>query len=189
MIVAISGTGQPASANIVTAVPRGSAIQRKSELAKPIGESWVVRGWKVPPVKNENGEITTPGRVNPWPRKYLARDYTVVVYLPHGGGGGGAGGGRSKSPLAIVAGIAGLALMAFAGPLAAGLAPLLGLAGASFAGISGAAFVQAGAALGSTALVPWSLQPHPVARRQRVRQLHGIRWARRRRARAVPRGA
>lgn len=153
------------------------AVQRESELDKPIGESWVVRGYKVPPVRNEAGEIVTPGRVKPWPRKYLARDCTVVVvYLPHGGGGGAGGGGRSKSPLAIVAGIAGLALMAFAGPIGGLLAPFIasglgvGLGVAGFIAHAGIAAL----AIGATALAASASRSKANKQNSDNREVYGI---------------
>lgn len=149
------------------------AIQRAKDLEKPLGESWVGRGWKVPPVKNEAGEIVVPGKVNPWPRKHIADDaVVVVVYLPHGGGGGG-GGGRNKSPLAIVAGIAGLALLAFAGPLATLAAPLL----ATGLGVSvGVAtwIAQAGIVLGGTALMSFASKSKATKQLSDTREIYGV---------------
>lgn len=121
------------------------AVQRRSRLDVPIDESWVVRGWKRAPVKDEAGKVVVPGKLKPWPRKYLARDaFVVVVYLPHGSGASG-GASRSKSPLSIALGIAGLALAAFAGPLGS-LAAASFFSGSATAG----ALTSVGAAIGGS---------------------------------------
>lgn len=128
------------------------AIRRKHDLDVPLNELWVTRGWKVAPVKNDAGEVVTAGVPNAWPRRHLPKDCSVVVvYLPQGGGGAAGGGSRSKSPLAVVAGIAGLALAAFAGPLGALVAAALpgALAGSAAAAlVAQSAFVIGGPAHG-----------------------------------------
>ncbi|MCE4223389.1 hypothetical protein HCU64_06465 [Methylobacterium sp. C25] len=116
--------------------PHMIAIQRARDPLQPIDEAWVTRG------RNKAGDV------KPWPRRYLPADaVVVVVYLPRGGIGGGSAGSRRKSPLSIALGIAGLALAAFAGPIAGALLPSLVFGStATFA-------LQAGLVIGGTALL------------------------------------
>lgn len=116
--------------------PHMIAVQRARDPLQPIEEAWVLRG------------RDKAGAVKPWPRRYLPADaVVVVVYLPRGGPMGGGSRGR-KSPLNIALGIAGLALVAFAAPLAGAAAGLLGGLGAF-----GTAALQAGIVLGGAALL------------------------------------
>lgn len=119
--------------------PHMIAVQRARDPLQPIEEAWVLRG------RDKHG------KVKPWPRTYLPADaVVVVVYLPRGGAMGGGGSRGGKSPLGIALGIAGLALVAFAGPLGNAAAGALSLGGAgSFA----AAALTAGIAVGGAALL------------------------------------
>jgi hypothetical protein len=150
------------------------AIRRRQDFDTPLNELWVPRGWKVAPVKDDAGKVVTPGIVNPWPRRYLPKDCSIViVYLPLGGGGAAGGGSRSKSPLAVVAGIAGLALAAFAGPLAGLLAPTLAGALGVSAGV--ATFIAQGAfVIGGTALLAFSSKSRATKTATDTRELYGV---------------
>jgi hypothetical protein len=150
------------------------AIRRRQDIDTPLDELWVVPGWKVEPVRDEAGKILVQGKVKPWPRRYLPKDCSVViVYLPLGGGGAAGGGSRSKSPLAVVAGIAGLALAAFAGPLAGLLAPTL--SGVLGVGTGVATFIAQGAfVIGGTALLAFSSKSRATKNATDTRELYGI---------------
>ncbi|TXN23983.1 host specificity factor TipJ family phage tail protein [Methylobacterium sp. WL9] len=139
--------------------PHMIAVQRARDPLQPIDEAWVTRG------------RDKAGKVKPWPRRYLPADaVVVVVYLPRGGLGGSSGsrGGGGKSALSIAAGIAGLALVAFAGPLAAALLPSL------IFGSVAPFLLQAGLVIGGTALLSLASKSKANKQATDTTQIYGV---------------